>query len=98
MQVSDNLAGCGFPIRWQLARYAAFVFSSFGWVSFRVSREFLIPSGFFACACLFCIPRGVDVSRDFKWSVFPTQEFTRGFDFIVAQRRTVTVVGARFVW
>ncbi|KFD96898.1 hypothetical protein DN34_3578 [Vibrio cholerae] len=92
MQVSDNFAGGGFPVGWQFARYAAFVFSGFCWVSFRVSGEFLIPSGFFACACLFCIPRSINVRRDFKRSVFPTQEFTRGFDFIVAQRRAVTVV------
>ncbi|CSD93570.1 Uncharacterised protein [Vibrio cholerae] len=41
---------------------------------------------------MFCIPRCVDVRWDFKRSVFPTQEFTCSFDFIVAQRRAVTVV------
>ncbi len=97
LQLSDELVRFRVEVRRHFTFHTTGEFSRFLWEGFSVSRELLVPGGFFRLTRLFGIPLSINIRWNFESRVFPAQRFTRQCDFRVAQWRTVRIVGARFV-
>ena len=85
------------PVGGQFTLGATLKLGRFSWVDGLVLGELVVPQRFEALTLGLTIPTGIDVSGDFKRGMIPADVLAGGFDFVVAQRGAVHVVGAFLV-